>query len=607
MLLEERNSPMDFSRGSELSTEFTNRQNTMEHLNARTTDHKGLDLTSSVLERLSQKAMRATSPDHNGNASLDKPALMPPLPPWLTRSSGNDASPPQDLSQDEPKDFSPRSRHFSSNSNGQTGEEHVDRRSSVSPRHRSRSPIHRDHSPEQIMKRESPKEEISDKEDEKNSEKMSAANDSYSASLRLASMESLTGKMTPSSQGLFPFMPSLPTLPATSSPVPTTPPLNLQDALANLQKTASQNFSGMMGSPLQQLLASQGAAGGLSGLPKPSDLIQQAQTLQLLAHLQTMLMSPSASSSQATAPSVSGPLNNATNFQKMMSSTINQRDFDPKENIKQEMKTEQRLPPNPLARTPPTPMQFPPTSFPYNLHPPHSPQPNPYANKPEKMFRGRLDLPPEENADLEELEKFAKLFKQKRIKLGYTQGDVGLALGKLYGNDFSQTTISRFEALNLSFKNMCKLKPLLQKWLEDSEISQNAHAQMMNQAASLSAAQEALARRRKKRTSIDNTVRVALERAFNSNPKPSSEEVQYISDGLCLEKEVVRVWFCNRRQKEKRLNPNSDSPGSSPIPGMISSSSSPNSLTPTPPLSLTPTNNHPYNSLPSYMYAIGPQ
>ena len=52
---------------------------------------------------------------------------------------------------------------------------------------------------------------------------------------------------------------------------------------------------------------------------------------------------------------------------------------------------------------------------------------------------------------------------------GFTQGDVGLAMGKLYGNDFSQTTISRFEALNLSFKNMCKLKPLLHKWLEDAD------------------------------------------------------------------------------------------------------------------------------------------
>lgn len=50
----------------------------------------------------------------------------------------------------------------------------------------------------------------------------------------------------------------------------------------------------------------------------------------------------------------------------------------------------------------------------------------------------------------------------------HSQGDVGLAMGKLYGNDFSQTTISRFEALNLSFKNMCKLKPLLEKWLSDA-------------------------------------------------------------------------------------------------------------------------------------------
>ncbi|CAM5176742.1 unnamed protein product [Eretmochelys imbricata] len=54
--------------------------------------------------------------------------------------------------------------------------------------------------------------------------------------------------------------------------------------------------------------------------------------------------------------------------------------------------------------------------------------------------------------------------------LDRAKGDVGLAMGKLYGNDFSQTTISRFEALNLSFKNMCKLKPLLEKWLNDAGV-----------------------------------------------------------------------------------------------------------------------------------------
>lgn len=41
------------------------------------------------------------------------------------------------------------------------------------------------------------------------------------------------------------------------------------------------------------------------------------------------------------------------------------------------------------------------------------------------------------------------------------------------GKMFSQTTICRFEALQLSFKNMCKLKPLLQRWLNEAETSDN--------------------------------------------------------------------------------------------------------------------------------------
>uniref|UniRef100_A0A6Q2XL86 POU domain protein n=1 Tax=Esox lucius TaxID=8010 RepID=A0A6Q2XL86_ESOLU len=157
---------------------------------------------------------------------------------------------------------------------------------------------------------------------------------------------------------------------------------------------------------------------------------------------------------------------------------------------------------------------------------------------------------PDEPNDLEELEQFAKAFKQRRIKLGFTQGDVGLAMGKLYGNDFSQTTISRFEALNLSFKNMCKLKPLLEKWLSDAE---NSPSDSMTSAASLPPLMEGYGRKRKKRTSIETNIKLTLEKRFLDNPKPNSEEITLISEQLSMEKEVVRVWFCNRRQKEKRI------------------------------------------------------
>ncbi|XP_043512922.1 POU domain protein 2-like isoform X2 [Frieseomelitta varia] len=201
----------------------------------------------------------------------------------------------------------------------------------------------------------------------------------------------------------------------------------------------------------------------------------------------------------------------------------------------------------------------------------------------------RLEPSPEETTDLEELEQFAKTFKQRRIKLGFTQGDVGLAMGKLYGNDFSQTTISRFEALNLSFKNMCKLKPLLQKWLEDADNSLNNPNSLSNPLTT----PEAIGRRRKKRTSIETSVRVALEKAFVQNPKPTSEEITVLADTLAMEKEVVRVWFCNRlvttynealhrripphcrRQKEKRINPPTAAMGSptmaSPAPSVFGS------------------------------------
>nr|XP_002059218.3 POU domain protein 2 isoform X1 [Drosophila virilis] len=184
----------------------------------------------------------------------------------------------------------------------------------------------------------------------------------------------------------------------------------------------------------------------------------------------------------------------------------------------------------------------------------------------------KLEQSPEETTDLEELEQFAKTFKQRRIKLGFTQGDVGLAMGKLYGNDFSQTTISRFEALNLSFKNMCKLKPLLQKWLEDADSSVAKSAggvfNINTMTTNLSSTPESiLGRRRKKRTSIETTIRGALEQAFVLNCKPTSEEINQLSERLHMDKEVVRVWFCNRRQKEKRINPSLDldSPTGTPL------------------------------------------
>jgi len=53
-------------------------------------------------------------------------------------------------------------------------------------------------------------------------------------------------------------------------------------------------------------------------------------------------------------------------------------------------------------------------------------------------------------------------------------------------------------------------------------------------------------RKRKKRTSIEMSVKNALELQFAKQPKPAASEITAVADSLQLEKEVVRVWFCNR-------------------------------------------------------------
>ncbi|KAK3862573.1 hypothetical protein Pcinc_031581 [Petrolisthes cinctipes] len=107
------------------------------------------------------------------------------------------------------------------------------------------------------------------------------------------------------------------------------------------------------------------------------------------------------------------------------------------------------------------------------------------------------------DTDPRELEAFAERFKQRRIKLGVTQADVGKALAnlKLPGSELSHSPPSAvfkegklysllealllpcvgspldvltpfmggFESLTLSHNNMIALKPVLQAWLEEAE------------------------------------------------------------------------------------------------------------------------------------------
>lgn len=156
----------------------------------------------------------------------------------------------------------------------------------------------------------------------------------------------------------------------------------------------------------------------------------------------------------------------------------------------------------------------------------------------------------EAECDPRELEAFAERFKQRRIKLGVTQADVGSALAnlKLPGvGCLSQSTICRFESLTLSHNNMIALKPILQTWLEEAEKAAREKKEA-EQNGLISAADK-----KRKRTSIAAPEKRSLEAYFAVQPRPSGEKIAQIAEKLDLKKNVVRVWFCNQRQKQKRM------------------------------------------------------
>ncbi|KAI0985818.1 hypothetical protein GJ496_006769 [Pomphorhynchus laevis] len=154
---------------------------------------------------------------------------------------------------------------------------------------------------------------------------------------------------------------------------------------------------------------------------------------------------------------------------------------------------------------------------------------------------------------IRDLHIFAARFKQKRIKLGITQSEVGSQLQSLSIPgiaSLSQSTICRFESLTLSHNNMLALKPILESWLDwAGNLNASSDSKIICKNDCVSSTMS----RKRKRTSIGLSEKHTLELYFAVQPRPNSESIEHIAEKLDLTRNVVRVWFCNQRQKQKRL------------------------------------------------------
>jgi len=97
---------------------------------------------------------------------------------------------------------------------------------------------------------------------------------------------------------------------------------------------------------------------------------------------------------------------------------------------------------------------------------------------------------------------------------------------------------------------MVALKPILQAWLEAAETqARKAGSREGQECIGVLPSND----KKRKRTSIAAPEKRSLENYFVVQPRPSGEKIAAIAEKLDLKKNVVRVWFCNQRQKQKRM------------------------------------------------------
>ncbi|VDL89894.1 unnamed protein product [Schistocephalus solidus] len=172
------------------------------------------------------------------------------------------------------------------------------------------------------------------------------------------------------------------------------------------------------------------------------------------------------------------------------------------------------------------------------------------------------------NEHIEEIRRFARAFKMKRLSLGLTQTQIGRALTAADGPAYSQSAICRFEKLDITPKSAQRIKPVLERWLAELE---GKKCPEQTPGFDENFVEDTVTRKRKSRTNFSTDALARLNYEFATNTHPSGRlsenqrmgkrfsrflfrllficlRISQLAQQLNYDREVIRVWFCNKRQ-----------------------------------------------------------
>lgn len=111
---------------------------------------------------------------------------------------------------------------------------------------------------------------------------------------------------------------------------------------------------------------------------------------------------------------------------------------------------------------------------------------------------------------------------------------------------YDSNSVIRFEKLDITPRSAQKIKPVLERWMAEAEAR---HKNGFNQLSDFIGTEPS--KKRKRRTSFTPQALEYLNRMFEKNTHPTGSEMTSMSQELNYDREVIRVWFCNKRQALK--------------------------------------------------------
>lgn len=173
---------------------------------------------------------------------------------------------------------------------------------------------------------------------------------------------------------------------------------------------------------------------------------------------------------------------------------------------------------------------------------------------------------PKSNVDIEETKEFAKKFNQKRQSLGISQTQVIQALNSYKEPVYDESALLRFERLDITPRSAAKMKPALEKWLNDTELKFGDRFKSFNKQISQSISQPSITTtpttasdsisdgsKKRKRAAFSPKTLKSLNDAFNKNSTPSTTDIEKLSAKLKKETDEISVWFTDKRDNFKKI------------------------------------------------------